>query len=171
MKKCRTTIKSEFEFSNSISLFFIILCLNLLCWKSFWKTQFTLLVCFSHLSITFIFSNMFSILFINNFEIVNDVGLIHDGKYRLIGDQPYISQLEKIVVHFWSIKWLFKNLLFFFQKNWNFLKNLVKKKKIQYLINKNHILRLLYRFIYGTYNYKFCYYNIMNNYFLWAIIN
>ena len=43
---------------------------------------------------------MFFILFINKLAIVNDVGPIHDSKYRLIGNQQYISQFEKIIVHF-----------------------------------------------------------------------
>ena len=43
---------------------------------------------------------MFSILFINKFEIINNMRLIHDIKYELIGNQQYISQPKKIVVHF-----------------------------------------------------------------------
>ena len=51
------------------------------------------------------------------------MGPIHDDKYRLI-DNQYISQLEKIVVTFEQSNDLLKIC---FQKNLDFLKNLVIK--------------------------------------------
>ena len=36
----------------------------------------------------------------NKYKLINDVGPIHDDKYGLIGHKLYISQHEKIVVTF-----------------------------------------------------------------------
>ena len=36
----------------------------------------------------------------DKYRLINDVGSIHNDKYRLIGNQQYIFQLEKIVVTF-----------------------------------------------------------------------
>ena len=36
----------------------------------------------------------------DKYRLINDVGLIHIDKYKLIGNQWYIFQLEKIVVTF-----------------------------------------------------------------------
>ena len=63
-----------------------------------------------------------------------------------IDNQSYISQSEKIIIHFWTIKWLYKILFFYF------FKEPYKKNNFQYLINKNHILMLLYCFRYEIYN-------------------
>ena len=55
------------------------------------------------------------------------MGPIHDDKYKLIGNQRYISRLEKIVVTFEQSNDYLKICYFFFKKIEIFLKNLVKK--------------------------------------------
>ena len=60
-------------------------------------------------------------------------GCIHDIS---TSNQHYISHTPK------------NKKLFFFKKKLRFFKEPRKKNNFQYLINKNHILRLLYHFTY-----------------------